>query len=245
MATSTATTTNTTTTFKPALIVVDMQEDFCPPNGTLAVPSARALTPTINTLLALPFALKIATQDWHPINSTTFAQSHLPPDNIPFVTKRQIPNPFSPSQYLPTTLWPVHCIQETPGASIIPEINSSAFDLIVKKGMDKRVEQYSAFGDIFGNKNVPEGVSLDLGRYLEGEGVSHVFLVGVAGDLCVRYSAVDARKEGFETVVVKEGIACVDEGDAGWGETKRELEEVGVKVVGVEGEEVGRVRALA
>merc|ERR1712093_485302 len=91
-------------TFKPALIIVDLQEDFCPPNGTLAVDTGRAIIPTVNHLLGLPFALKIATKDWHPADHISFASSH--PDKKPFVNTVTIVNPYNASETYETRLWP-------------------------------------------------------------------------------------------------------------------------------------------
>ncbi|PGH12443.1 hypothetical protein AJ79_04279 [Helicocarpus griseus UAMH5409] len=245
----------TATSFLPALIVVDMQEDFCPPNGPLAVQGARTLAPVINTLLSLPgFVLKISTQDFHPQTHISFAPNHPPPDNIPFKSTIAMKNPKAktktgddaePEQTKPQLLWPIHCVANTPGACLIPEIQADKIGYNIYKGMDARVEMYSAFADAFGNDDCvgTGGVNMDLAELLRGQEVTDVFVVGVAGDYCVRDTAVDAAKRGFRAWVVEEGVKCVDP-EEGWEGAKRVLAEFGIGVVGIEGEEVGRVRGL-
>ncbi|KAG0651677.1 Nicotinamide deamidase [Hyphodiscus hymeniophilus] len=133
------------TNFKPALIVVDLQEDFCPPNGSLAVANGRDIIPTINTLLSLPFALKIATKDWHPADHISFASNHA--GKKPFTDFTTIINPTNAAETYETRLWPVHCIQNTAGAELLPELDISKIDKVVEKGTVKEVEMYSAFYD--------------------------------------------------------------------------------------------------
>lgn len=136
-------------------------------------------------------------------------------------------------------------MQNTSGAEIIPEIDRSKIDLYVKKGMDSGVDMYSAFFDAFGNPD-PAGtgnVNVDLTRALKGEGVTDVFIVGVAGEYCVKYTAIDALKEGFRAWVVEEGTRCVSPGKV-WEDAKVELRGWGVTVVKADGPEVGRVREM-
>ncbi|KAH6669301.1 isochorismatase [Halenospora varia] len=223
--------------FKPALIIVDLQEDFCPPNGSLAVPNGRSIIPTVNTLLDLPFVIKIATKDWHPTNHISFASQH--PGAQPYTSTTTIINPSNPEEKYETRLWPDHCIQHTPGAELVPELDIKKVDQVVEKGMDSRVEMYSAFFDPL---EKPRCCDSGLAQVLRERSVSDVFVVGLAFDYCVRATAVDSAREGFRTVVVKEGTKAVDEGD--WEKVVGELKEKGVEVVGIEGEEVGRVKAL-
>ena len=130
------------------------------------------------------------------------------------------------------------------GAEIIDEIDVDKLDLMVKKGMDERVEMYSVFADSFGNMMAGSGgVSHDLAKVLEEKGISHVYVVGLAGDYCVKATAIDAAKAGFESFVVEEGTRCVSSQD--WDATKDDLHRHNVKVVSGDGEEVGRVRAIA
>ncbi|PYI05820.1 Isochorismatase hydrolase [Aspergillus sclerotiicarbonarius CBS 121057] len=228
---------------KAALIVVDMQEDFCPPNGSLAVQEARDLAPTINTLLAHPgFTLRIASQDSHPTDHISFAPNHPPPNNRPFECHIEMinPAPGKESQTKPQRLWPVHCVAGTEGAEIIPEIDTQNIDLYVQKGMDSRVEMYSAFADAFGNldKEVNRtSVDVHLKGVLEETGITDVFCVGVAGDYCVKFTAIDAAKAGLRSYLVEDAVRCVDPGQ-GWEEAKRELSEAGVRVVRSDGPEV-------
>ncbi|KAH9220551.1 nicotinamidase [Leptodontidium sp. 2 PMI_412] len=226
--------TTTTTAFKPALIIVDLQEDFCPPNGSLAVPNGRSIIPTINTLLTLPFVLKIATKDWHPPDHISFASNH--PPKKPFIDTTTVINPSNASETYETRLWPDHCIQHTPGAELVPELDLEKVDKIVEKGMRREVEMYSAFYDPL---EKPRCSDSGLADVLRGRGISHVFVVGLAFDYCVRATALDASKEGFRTVVVREGTKAVD--PEAWEEVERELKGKGVDVVGVEGEEVRRI----
>ncbi|SPO02419.1 related to pyrazinamidase/nicotinamidase [Cephalotrichum gorgonifer] len=210
---------------KSALIVVDVQEDFCPPNGSLAVPDGRDILQTVNTLLARPFALKLATQDWHPPTHISFSANH--PGTSPFTSKHTITHPTNPSKSYSTTLWPTHCVQDTPGAELVPGLRADLLDDVVKKGKREDVEMYSAFYDPFRLEDS------GLAGRLRGEGVGVVFVVGLAGDYCVKRTAVDAAREGFETYVVEEGTRCVDPG--AWERVKEELEVEGVRVVGIGG----------
>jgi nicotinamidase-related amidase len=113
-------------------------------------------------------------------------------------------------------------------------------DHIVEKGLDKRVEMYSAFTDIFESPSVS---SSDLGEILKEASITHVYLVGLAMDYCVKWSAIDAKKIGFVTYVVREGTRAVDPGDGGWGEAQAELENFGVPIIGVASPEVNWVKA--
>ncbi|ROT39632.1 pyrazinamidase/nicotinamidase [Sodiomyces alkalinus F11] len=226
--------------FKPALLVVDFQEDFCPPNGSLAVPDGRAIAPVVNSLLKLPFATKIATKDWHPASHVSFATNH--PGASPFLSTTTIANPHNSAEKLESRLWPAHCVQDTPGAALIPELEADLLDAVVAKGTRPDIEMYSAF---YGPFEDPGRVAdSGLAERLRGAGVTDVFVVGLAGDYCVKCSAIDAAAEGFRTVVVEEGTRCVD--PAAWDRVKAELAVAGVQVVRFEGPEVERLRiALA
>ena len=140
-------------------------------------------------------------------------------------------------------LWPVHCVQGTPGSAIIPEIDTGNIDMYVTKGMDKRVDMYSAFLDAFGNED-PAGngsVNADLSSALRGNGATDVFIVGVAGEYCVKFTAIDAFKKGFRTWVIEEGTKCVVPGSA-WEDAKEEMRARGVHVIAADGPELARVR---
>ncbi|KAL2401467.1 hypothetical protein ABEF93_006360 [Exophiala dermatitidis] len=229
--------------FKPALIVVDMQHDFCPPDGSLAVPGGKDIVPLINQLLDSPsFAVKIATQDWHPADHISFAANHTPPHNRPFESFVEVNNIVGnrPEQTMMQRLWPIHCVQNTRGADIIEEIDLSKVNVNVKKGMDARVEMYSAFSDSFGNlTSGAGGVSLDLASLLHSHNITDVYVVGLAGDYCVKDTALGAAKAGFKTYVIEEGQKCVD--PVAWDDAKLALSQGLVSVVSAQGPEVRRV----
>ncbi|KAF3166528.1 NAD(+) salvage pathway protein [Orbilia oligospora] len=221
--------------FNPALLVVDMQEDFCPPNGSLAVGNGRDVIPVINTLLANPaFTTRIATKDWHPSTHISFASNHPAPNNVPFTSYTTITNPHNPSETYKTRLWPDHCVQGTKGAELVPELDQSLIDEIVEKGTDDRVEMYSCFHDPFEHPRVSDS---GLVEGLQKKDVTHVYVVGLAMDYCVKYSAIDAKKAGFEVYVVEEGTKAVD--PSAWEEVRKELEGYGIVMVGTGGGEMG------
>ncbi|OGE58243.1 hypothetical protein PENARI_c001G03222 [Penicillium arizonense] len=226
-----------TAAIKPALVVVDMQEDFCPPNGSLAVQGGREISSTINALLSKPgFITRVLTQDYHPRNHISFASNHAEPNNKPFISSitMQNPAPGKQSETKPQQLWPIHCVADTPGATIIPEIDTSKADLVVQKGKHPQIEMYSVFADAFGNRDLSinaQSVSLDVAAALREKGVTDVFVVGLAGDYCVKYTAVDAVKAGFRSWVVEEATRCVV--PDGWGAVKGELEAAGVSVISI------------
>lgn len=225
--------------FVPALIIVDFQEDFCPPSGSLAIPNGRDIAPTVNELLSLPsLAARIATQDWHPAGHISFAANHA--GKQPFADTATVVNPHNAAESYDTRLWPVHCVQGTAGAGLVPELHVGGDVLVIKKGTDARVEMYSAFYDPFES---PRVVDSGLARALRDRGVTHVYVVGLAFDYCVSATAKDAAKEGFVTYVVEEGTRAVDA--AGWEKCKEGLGHVGVKVVSMGGEEVQRLKAAA
>ncbi|KAF7332647.1 Isochorismatase domain-containing protein [Mycena kentingensis (nom. inval.)] len=210
-----------------ALIIVDLQEDFCPPNGSLAVAGGRDIVSTINNLLASPFFdFRVATQDWHPQDHCSFASNHPPPNNIPFESFATIVNPFNPDDSYETRLWPNHCVQGSPGSELIPELNIFRVNRIVKKGQDKRVEMYSAFYDPF----VPPVSVSELPQLLKDNAVGKVYVAGLAMDYCVRATALDALKEGYETFLVEDATKAVDP-EEGWNDAKLEMEQKGIKFV--------------
>ncbi|KAK1245506.1 hypothetical protein MKX08_005135 [Trichoderma sp. CBMAI-0020] len=222
--------------FRPAIIVVDFQEDFCPPNGSLAVPQGRDIAPTINSLLSLPFAIKIATRDFHPPNHVSFASNH--PGAIAYQTHHTIVHPTDPSKSDTTLLWPTHCVQGTPGVELVPELDVSQIDIVVDKGMNPDVEMYSAFWD-------PFRVSVsELGGKLKEARVTDVFVVGLAADYCVKATAESAVEEGYRTYIVEEGTRAVTR-EAWEAEGRKEVEKKGIKLVSASGDEIQKVKDLA
>lgn len=191
-------------------------------------------------MLASPkFAVKVATQDYHPTDHISFASNHEPPNNKPFESYIDMKNLVAnkPEETMKQRLWPVHCVQGTKGAELIDELDVSKVDIFVKKGMDSRVEMYSAFADSFGNLTAGEGgVSHDLAEELKKRGVKSVVVVGLAGDYCVGSTAIDAAKAGFNVSLVEEAQRCVD--DAAWQDYKPTLAKKSVKVVSVEHDEI-------
>jgi nicotinamidase/pyrazinamidase len=176
------------------LIAVDVQNDFCP-GGALAVPHGDEVVPIVNRLAAR-FRNVVLTQDWHPRGHASFASSH--PGNKPFETIA--------ASYGPQVLWPDHCVQATPGAAFHPALQIPHAGLIVRKGMDPTIDSYSAFYE--NDRKTPTG----LIGYLRERGFTRVFLAGLALDFCVRYSAEDARREGFAVFVVEDGCRGIDVG---------------------------------
>lgn len=201
------------------------------------MPNGRDITPVVNKLLALPFVVRIATKDWHPVDHISFASNHR--GKKAFVDTTTITNPSNAAESYESRLWPVHCVQHTPGAALVPELHTQLLHLVIEKGQSKDVEMYSAF---YSPLQRPRCCDSGLADVLRGKGVTDVFVVGLAFDYCVRATAVDARKEGFRTYIVGEGTKAVDE--AAWDEVVLDLERAGVQVVGMDGEEIRRLVKL-
>ena len=178
------------------LIVVDVQNDFCP-GGALAVPCGDEVVPIVNRLAA-KFRHVVLTQDWHPSGHSSFASSH--PGKQPFET--------IPASYGPQALWPDHCVQMTPGAAFHKALDIPHAELIVRKGTDRAIDSYSTFYE--NDRKTPTG----LVGYLRERGLSRVFLAGLAFDFCVRYSAEDARREGFAVFVIEDACRGIDMNDS-------------------------------
>jgi nicotinamidase/pyrazinamidase len=183
------------------LLVIDVQNDFCS-GGALAVADGDAVVPFINRL-AERFGHVALTQDWHPAGHSSFATSH--PGSSPFQT---INMPYGQQ-----TLWPDHCIQGTPGSAFHPQLQTQRAQLVVRKGFRPAIDSYSAFFE--NDRRTPTG----LAGYLRDRGLKRVFLVGLATDFCVHYSAVDARRLGFDAVLIEAGCRAIDLAgslDAAW-----------------------------
>lgn len=196
-----------------ALILVDIQNDFLP-GGALAVPDGRSVVPVANRLIPR-FELVIATQDWHPANHGSFASQHAGHDIgevIDFNGLQQV-------------LWPDHCVQTTSGAEFSEELNTAGIHRVFHKGTDTAVDSYSGFFDN-GRRN-----STGLGDFLRGEGVQRVFVLGLATDYCVKYTALDARDTGLETVLVEDGCRGVELSPGDCERAITELRNAGVSVI--------------
>ena len=184
--------------------------------------------------------MKVATKDHHPRDHISFAANHK--DKKPFEDYITIVNPANASESYTSRLWPVHCVQGTPGNELLKELSLAKVDRVVEKGKDARVEMYSAFKSPLQNPALAESVS-ELEDLLKQAGVTHVFVTGLAGDYCVLNTAVDARKAGFVTYVVEEAVRSVDPGE-GWEAAKKRFREQDIAVVKMAGKEVGKVEAL-
>jgi len=174
------------------LLVIDVQTDFCP-GGGLAVADGDAVVPVVNRLAA-QFAHVVLTQDWHPAGHSSFASQHT--GTAPF---QSITMPYGPQ-----TLWPDHCVQGTPGAAFHPALEADRAELIIRKGFRREIDSYSAFFE--NDRTTPTG----LAGYLRERGLTRLFLVGLATDFCVHYSAMDARRLGFQAIVVDAGCRAID-----------------------------------
>lgn len=180
------------TTDSKALIVIDVQNDFCP-GGALAVTDGDAILPRVNRLLR-EYGTTVLTQDWHPVDHTSFASNHA--DKAPYETVDLV--------YGQQVLWPDHCVQGSEGARFHPDLETDRADLILRKGFRREIDSYSAF---FENDRItPTG----LEGYLRSRGVSSLTLVGLATDFCVAYSAVDGASLGFEVTVLNSACRGID-----------------------------------
>jgi nicotinamidase/pyrazinamidase len=177
-----------------ALIVVDLQNDFCP-GGALAVSGGDEIVPLVNRLIG-EFEHVILTQDWHPAGHSSFASSH--PGKEPFSTVEM--------PYGPQTLWPDHCVQGTRGADFHPGLEWTKAELVIRKGFRTAIDSYSTFFE--NDHTTPTG----LAGYLRERGITDLTLVGLATDFCVAYSAIDARRLGFKAKVLLDGCRAIDLG---------------------------------
>jgi nicotinamidase/pyrazinamidase len=174
------------------LLIVDMQNDFCP-GGALPVPEGDKIIPVINNL-SHKFPLVVATKDWHPENHVSFSATH--PGKKPFDTIFV--------NGLKQELWPSHCIAGTKGADFHPDLDILPFTMILHKGTKDYMDSYSAF---FEND---QKTHTGLAYYLDGLGFSSVFIAGLAADVCVLASAIDSQNLGFKTYVIKDATRGVD-----------------------------------
>ena len=175
-----------------ALLVIDLQNDFCP-GGTLAIAGGDEIVPTVNKL-AVCFDHVILTQDWHPAGHISFASAH--PGAKPYGT--------IDTSYGPQTLWPDHCVQNSFGAALHPALAVLHADLILRKGFRADIDSYSAFLE---NDHV---TATGLAGYLRGRGLKRLFLCGLAYDFCVRHSAIDGTALDFECLVIGDATRAVN-----------------------------------
>ncbi|MDA3835840.1 MAG: bifunctional nicotinamidase/pyrazinamidase [Spirochaetales bacterium] len=195
------------------LLVVDVQNDFCS-GGSLAVDKGELVVPAINAYLR-EFSCIAATQDWHPKDHFSFASRHQgkqPFDTIPFLDEKQI-------------LWPDHCIAGTPGADFHPDLKTDSFDLILRKGTQKELDSYSAF---FENDH---STTTGLTGWLRDRGIREVVICGLAADVCVYYTALDALACGFTTALYMDGVRGIDTPRGTEQKRLNQLKELGVLLV--------------
>ncbi|SEO59438.1 nicotinamidase/pyrazinamidase [Salinihabitans flavidus] len=175
-----------------ALIVIDLQNDFCP-GGALEVPGGDDIVPGVNALMA-EFGAVILTQDWHPAGHSSFASEH--PGKSPFETVEM--------PYGTQILWPDHCVQGSDGAAFHADLDTRRADLIIRKGFDPGIDSYSAFFE--NDHETPTG----LEGYLRTRGIDALVMVGLATDFCVSFSAVDAARLGFEVELLTDLCRGID-----------------------------------
>lgn len=177
-----------------ALIVIDVQNDFCP-GGALAVSGGDAIVPLVNRLVGA-FDHVVLTQDWHPAGHSSFASTHE--GSAPFETVEM--------PYGTQTLWPDHCVQGTKGADFHPALEWTKAELVIRKGFRPAIDSYSAFFE--NDHTTPTG----LAGYLRERGITDLTLVGLATDFCVAYSALDAVRCGFTATVLLDACRAIDLG---------------------------------
>ena len=175
-----------------ALIVIDVQNDFCP-GGALAVPGGDEIVGGINALMS-DFEVRVLTQDWHPAGHSSFASSQ----------DGKSPYEVIEMPYGTQILWPDHCVQGSAGADFHPTLQTDPADLIIRKGFRAAIDSYSAFFE--NDHSTPTG----LEGYLNTRGVSELTMVGLATDFCVHYWAVDAAKLGFTVTVRQDLCRAID-----------------------------------
>jgi nicotinamidase/pyrazinamidase len=178
-------------TAQDALIIIDVQNDFCP-GGQLAVAGGDSVIAPIH-LIAPRFQHIILTQDWHPVGHSSFASAHV--GKKPY---QQIE-----LSYGMQTLWPDHCVQGSKGAEFHPALNLPQAELILRKGFRPQIDSYSAFFE--NDRTTPTG----LAGYLRERNLPRIFLAGLAYDFCVGYSAIDARRQGFEAIIIRDACRAI------------------------------------
>ncbi len=175
-----------------ALIVIDVQNDFCP-GGALAVAGGDEIVPEINTLMA-DFQTVVLTQDWHPAAHLSFADNH----------SGAAPFSLTDMPYGKQVLWPTHCVQGTRGAAFHAGLATDPAQMIIRKGFRPEIDSYSAFFE--NDRQTPTG----LEGYLKSRGVTAITLVGLATDFCVAYSALDAARLGLKATVRVDLCRAID-----------------------------------
>ena len=201
-----------TATDRDVLLIVDIQNDFCP-GGALAVPEGDAIIPAVNRLAAR-FPHVVLTQDWHPPGHASFASAH--PGKEPFNTIEV--------SYGAQILWPDHCVQGTTGAAFHTALDVPRAELVIRKGFRPTINSYSAFRE--NDRRTPTG----LAGYLRERGFDRITLCGLATDFCVFFSAIDGREAEFEVAVALDACRGIDV-DGSLGRTRRAMTDAGVRLI--------------
>ena len=196
-----------------ALIVVDLQNDFMP-GGALAVPEGDAVVPVANRV-ASNFDLVVASQDWHPANHGSFASQH----------PGSKPGGRIELNGLDQVLWPDHCVEGTDGAAFHRDLSTDRFAQVFRKGTDPGIDSYSTFFDNAHRR------STGMADYLRGRGVEEVYLLGLATDYCVKFSALDAVDCGFKARVIEDGCRGIDLHPGDVHKAIEEMRQAGVEIV--------------
>ena len=200
---------------KSALILVDLQNDFCP-GGALGVPEGDQVIPIANALArSARFDLVVATQDWHPRSHGSFADNH---------PGRKIGETID-LHGLPQILWPVHCVQHTHGAAFHPALDLTRIGKVFQKGTDPSIDSYSGFFDNGHRK------ATGLGEYLKSAAVTEVYVCGLATDYCVKFTALDARQLGFNTHLIEDASRGVNLNRHDANDAIKEMRRAGVHVL--------------
>ena len=198
---------------KKALILVDIQNDFLP-GGALAVPEGDMIVPLVNRIQE-KFDLILATQDYHPANHASFAINH----------ENKKPGEIIDLHGLAQVLWPAHCVQHSDGAAFGKDLDMARVTKIFYKGENPDIDSYSGFFD--NGKRKKTG----LAEYLKSKGVGTVYIVGLATDFCVKFTALDAVDLGFETYVIKDATRAINLQPGDFEASLKAMERAGVKVI--------------
>jgi nicotinamidase/pyrazinamidase len=196
-----------------ALLLIDLQNDFCPlgalpvEEGDLVIPIANALIPHFDTI--------VATQDWHPANHGSFAANH------PWRKPGQVIDLHG----LPQVLWPIHCVQDSFGAEFVQELNQEKITKVFTKGTDPTIDSYSGFFDNDHRK------ATGMGDWLKEQGIDTVYVMGLATDYCVKFTALDALELGFTTYLIEDASRGVNLSPGDVDNAVAEMSEKGVKVI--------------
>jgi nicotinamidase/pyrazinamidase len=196
-----------------ALIVVDLQNDFMP-GGALPVPNGDEVVSVANRVMPR-FDLVVASQDWHPPHHSSFASQH----------PGQKPGEVVRLEGIDQVLWPDHCVQQTAGAAFHRDLNILGIDKVFQKGVDPTIDSYSTFFDNAHRR------STGLADFLRARSVDEVFLLGLATDYCVKFSALDAVREHFRAIVIEDGCRGIDLQPGDVDRALQEMRDAGARIV--------------